>query len=139
TGISERPAHSSLGSVFYAHGPIDARLRVWADCASRVAKNLLHDPARLAVGDALFLSVVEINQLGVLEAEKVQERGVVIIRAHGIDFGLVTKLVGLTVHHAAFEAAAATHALKTLPVLSRPAFSPPAWFLGTSKPAISPP
>src|SRR2546425_10827435 len=90
--------------------------------ASCVAKNLLHDPARLAIGNAFFLAVVEINQLGVVEAEKVQERGVVIIRAHRIDRGLVAKLVGFAINHAAFEAATCDPRAETLAVVVAPCF-----------------
>src|SRR5439155_23516775 len=89
---------------------------------SCVAQNLLHHAARLAVGDAFFLSVVMVKEFGVIEAEKVQECRVIIIRAHRIDRGLVAKLVGLAVNHAAFEAAACDPCAEALAVVIAPGF-----------------
>src|ERR1041385_1710560 len=49
-----------------------------------VAKNLLNDAAGLVVGNVLLLAVEEISQFSMIEAEEVQQGGMVMIRTYRI-------------------------------------------------------
>src|SRR5678815_1235102 len=81
------------------------RWRTGTGRVSCVAQNLFHHAARFGVGDALFLAIVKIDQLGMIEPEQVQERGMVIVRTHGIDDRLVAKFVRGPVDRPALKAA----------------------------------
>src|SRR5215471_18515892 len=85
--------------------------------SGRVSQNLLHHAARLVVGDTFFLSIVKIEEFCVVKAEQVQQRRMVIVWTHGVDRGLVAKLVGLSVDHAAFETATGDPRAETLAVV----------------------
>src|SRR5204862_7859092 len=69
-------------------------------------QNLLHHPACLPIRDSLLLAVMEVSQLAVIEAEEVEERGMIVVRADRIHHGLVAELVCLAVGDAAFDSAA---------------------------------
>src|SRR5262245_61086872 len=88
--------------------------------ASCVLQNLLHDAAWLRVRNAFLLAVVMVQQLRVIEPEQMQQRRVIIIRAHGIHDGLVPELVRLAVSHTALETAAGDPRAESLPVVIAP-------------------
>src|ERR1041384_2895483 len=103
--------------------------------ASRVLQNLLHDTAWLAVGNALFLAVVEVKELGMVQAEEVEQCGVIIVRADRIPGGLVPELVGLAIRHATLDAAAREPTAESLTVVIAPGLLGRAVVLGHGQPA----
>src|SRR5262245_55254436 len=97
--------------------PAAAGTRAIERQASCVAQNFLHHAAWFAVGDPLFLAVVMVKELGVVEPEEMKERGVIIIRANGIDDSLVPKLICLAVNHSALKTAARDPGAETLSIV----------------------
>ena len=81
------------------------------------AEDFPDDTARLCVGDSLVLAIVMVNKLRVIQAEQVQECGVVIVWTDRIDRGFVAKFVGLPVNGPALDAATGEPGAETLAIM----------------------
>ncbi len=73
------------------------------DCGSN--EDLFHHAGLFVVGEGEGGVVALERQLGVVEAEKVEEGGVVVVMAHGFSDGFVSKLIGFAVDTTGFETA----------------------------------
>src|SRR6266536_2389328 len=103
--------------------------------ASCVSQNLAYDATGFSVGDAFLLAVVLVNEFGVVDAEKVEERGVIIVRADRIADGFVPEFVGLAVCHPALDPAARKPGAEPLAVVIAPGFLGGPVVFGDGQPA----
>src|ERR1700679_4045010 len=69
-------------------------------------QDFVYHAALGAVGQRVALAVGEVGQPIVVDAEEVEQGGVVVVGADGIDDGAVADVVGGSVGHAPFDAAA---------------------------------
>src|SRR4051812_8037540 len=82
-----------------------------------VGQDFFYDAAWFAVGDSFFLAVVVVKEFGVIEAEEVEQGGVIIVRTHGVNDGFVPEFVGFAVGHAAFDSTAGEPGAKALAIM----------------------
>jgi len=85
--------------------------------------NLLHHAGGAVVGEFLGLAAVVVCELGVVEAELVEEGGLVIVGGDLIDDGAVADFVGFTIDGAGLEAAAGDPGTKALAIVVAAGFA----------------
>src|SRR5687768_15500730 len=71
-----------------------------------LGEDFLHNAAGASCREVLFLTVVAVDELPVIETEKVQEGRLVIVRRHNVHRRLVADVVRFTVDDAGLHAAA---------------------------------
>src|SRR5690606_17431874 len=73
---------------------------------NRSGEDVFDDAGFPAVGDLLFLAVVQVSQLLVVETELVQQRRLKIVGSDDVGDRLVAELIGLAIGHAPLDSAA---------------------------------
>ena len=82
-----------------------------------MGQQLMDDACRTPVGHNLFLTIVNIQQLTVIQAEQVQQRSLIVIGGHHIFDRAMAKFVGLAKGHSARGSAAGQPHTETLAIM----------------------
>ena len=85
--------------------------------------NLFHHAGGAIVGEFLGLAAVVVGELSVVEAELVEEGGLIIVGGDLVDSGAVADFVGFAIDGAGLEAAAGDPGAKALAIVVAAGFA----------------